>query len=381
MTKLFWACALLAVGFGVATLFGPPKMDATFYQPTISAYDRLPAVEGSPSVSVTPHRANGGRSAHPLPLRAGGEPDSLEPVRAVGSPEWNVGQEKPQWLKPAREVEPTSFLVAQDDQGVEFAAAEQVVQSGSPSNEAADVHAAARPAPAHDSLQPSQRTDRTTTQPPLDDTGPRPVYPTGNSFNNWPRWPTAAASAVEFHGDSSTVGPAGALGWPATEELSDEPPADVHVVVDGDTLQKLAARYLDDPNRGWEIYQINRDQLRSPELLPIGAVLKLPDENPLNQSASLPGNATPERPVVVARPVTEPVADAFSVSGRRPVEPAVVYSDEGMVPVRPISSPSLQVPEARLLQPVPVDWRQNQGSREGAGDNFLRRSDVSLVDP
>jgi hypothetical protein len=50
----------------------------------------------------------------------------------------------------------------------------------------------------------------------------------------------------------------------------------VHTVVDGDTLVSLAERYLNDPSRGAEIYHSNTDVLRSPELLPIGARLKIP---------------------------------------------------------------------------------------------------------
>lgn len=50
-----------------------------------------------------------------------------------------------------------------------------------------------------------------------------------------------------------------------------------HVVVDGDSLQKLAERYLDDPTRDGEIYRLNRAVLANPELLPIGVELRIPD--------------------------------------------------------------------------------------------------------
>jgi nucleoid-associated protein YgaU len=50
----------------------------------------------------------------------------------------------------------------------------------------------------------------------------------------------------------------------------------VHRVVDGDTLAGLAARYLGSAARAEEIYAANRDILNDPELLPIGAELKLP---------------------------------------------------------------------------------------------------------
>lgn len=51
-----------------------------------------------------------------------------------------------------------------------------------------------------------------------------------------------------------------------------------HVVTDGDTLPALAKRYLGDAARAEELYQLNRDRLDHPDLLPIGLVLRMPDE-------------------------------------------------------------------------------------------------------
>lgn len=49
-----------------------------------------------------------------------------------------------------------------------------------------------------------------------------------------------------------------------------------HKIVDGDTLSRLAATYLGSSERYREIYELNRDVLASPDLLPIGKTLKLP---------------------------------------------------------------------------------------------------------
>ena len=63
----------------------------------------------------------------------------------------------------------------------------------------------------------------------------------------------------------------------ATEASVDEWPADlVHVVANGDTLEKLADRYLNDAGRALEIFDLNRDQLSNPHLLPIGVELRVP---------------------------------------------------------------------------------------------------------
>jgi hypothetical protein len=55
-----------------------------------------------------------------------------------------------------------------------------------------------------------------------------------------------------------------------------------HRVADGDTLAKLAGRYLGNPARQLEIYELNRDVLPSPHALPIGTLLRMPrrDEPP-----------------------------------------------------------------------------------------------------
>jgi nucleoid-associated protein YgaU len=50
----------------------------------------------------------------------------------------------------------------------------------------------------------------------------------------------------------------------------------LHTIVDGDTLAALADRYLHDGQRAEEIFAHNRNVLASPDLLPIGAVLKIP---------------------------------------------------------------------------------------------------------
>ena len=50
-----------------------------------------------------------------------------------------------------------------------------------------------------------------------------------------------------------------------------------HQIVDGDSLESLARRYLYDPERAMDIYESNRDKLDSPNMLPIGMVLTIPD--------------------------------------------------------------------------------------------------------
>jgi hypothetical protein len=63
-----------------------------------------------------------------------------------------------------------------------------------------------------------------------------------------------------------------------------------HVVVDGDTLGDLAARYLGRAEAATEIFELNRHVLATPDLLPIGAVLKIPARRaPANDSSGTSG--------------------------------------------------------------------------------------------
>jgi len=65
----------------------------------------------------------------------------------------------------------------------------------------------------------------------------------------------------------------------------------LHKIVDGDTLSKLASEYLGRTDRYLEIYELNRDVLSSPDLLPIGKTLTIPPwqrAQPMNDQPGAP---------------------------------------------------------------------------------------------
>lgn len=64
-----------------------------------------------------------------------------------------------------------------------------------------------------------------------------------------------------------------------------------HQIVDGDTLSKLAAQYLGSAERYREIYELNREVLTNPDLLPIGKVLKIPPKLAPSSSPGEPESA------------------------------------------------------------------------------------------
>jgi nucleoid-associated protein YgaU len=67
---------------------------------------------------------------------------------------------------------------------------------------------------------------------------------------------------------------------PVNNTISHWPHEILHEVQNSDTLEKLARRYLGDPARALEIFDLNRDKLKNPEILPIGAELRIPQLDP-----------------------------------------------------------------------------------------------------
>jgi hypothetical protein len=101
------------------------------------------------------------------------------------------------------------------------------------------------------------------------------------------------------------------------------------VVVDGDSLERLAGRYLDDSSRANEIYEANRELLANPDLLPIGAELVIPTSK--NRAA-----------FDDSRPQSSLAKDS----------PLRAATNEGMVRVRPVPSAVNVLPRAQLMPPV-----------------------------
>lgn len=66
-------------------------------------------------------------------------------------------------------------------------------------------------------------------------------------------------------------------------DASEQRPREIrHVVQNSDTLEKLAKRYLGDEGRALEIFDLNRDVLDNPHLLPINAELRIPADAKVN---------------------------------------------------------------------------------------------------
>jgi nucleoid-associated protein YgaU len=92
--------------------------------------------------------------------------------------------------------------------------------------------------------------------------------------------PFAAAPALTANGAAKPQA------MPVVALQAAEPEARIHVVHQGDSLDRLAKRYLDDEGRALEIFDLNRDVLENPHLLPIGAELRIPAKTESESSAS-----------------------------------------------------------------------------------------------
>jgi nucleoid-associated protein YgaU len=91
-----------------------------------------------------------------------------------------------------------------------------------------------------------------------------------------------------------------------------------HVVVDGDTLSKLAVRYLGNSDRVAELFRANRALLSNPDLLPIGAVLEIPPAQPAT-GARPPAAEAPAAPVESDRQTWSDPSSSAPVPALMPV--------------------------------------------------------------
>lgn len=165
----------------------------------------------------------------------------------------------------------------------------------------------------------------------LDVDGPTP---------NRERWTVSAGSASPRPWDP-TVSFAGT----AKPSPSTKPSVRLHKVIDGDTLEKLAQRYMGDGRQTEAIFQANRQILIRRDLLPIGMTLTIPLDNSA-ETPSLSGSDTP----VQVRPPTE------SFPGRTvsTAEPTRTDGDSALVPV-------LKSPPPTTASQSSSPWRASFG--------------------
>lgn len=124
---------------------------------------------------------------------------------------------------------------------------------------------------------------RPTVLAPLDPGAPPPIMAKS--------YPGAPAAMTSRWGTSMALG---------TSDAGDpERGMRAHKIADGDTLEKLAERYLGSADRALEIYEANRYVLPGPDVLPIGVELRIP---PRSTAQARSGDSPPRGPLVPVHP-------------------------------------------------------------------------------
>jgi nucleoid-associated protein YgaU len=331
--KIFLASALVVVGFGVARFLGQPVLPA-----------QVPASHNT-QVPVTPF------SAPAAELTSGGSTTAVRarllpdiPATPVRTAPMNAVATRPE---PPALGSPVAMALTTNDTATisEMPRSVDCVPTiSSPIGESGPPRAKLRnEAPRAIGVDP-QSPVAIRRMPPVDGEVAEP-YKFADVQASPMKWPAppllnprhsdaapspATAIATSYNAPASPLaeGQVAPPLWPTAEE---NPEPRTHIVVDGDSLERLASRYLSDPNRSREIYELNRDVLTAPDLLPIGAELKIPD-----------------------REASAPVAhQGFQPNSAEAPSNRTVVGDN-WAPIRPASATQGVIPRAQLAPPVMV---------------------------
>jgi len=318
--RLLSTALLLAVGFALASLLGPPeladRLAASFHRGASDPGELSPlspeeAARIGPTRDFDAWRTTTAPAAPPttLPARAPAEfePGRLQPVAPVPRHEPQdtftaVAPPAATELDNRRPpVEITSWETDEASQkaGDRFASADAVWDAWSPPPEPApsakDWFAGKAPIAADQSAAAQH------------DSAPRAV----NELEpiSAPSWRSAQAAA-----SLASVG----VGDKHSNLIHG--PMTTHVVTDGDTLPKLAERYLGDAAQAQRLFDLNGDVLDHPDLLPIGAELSVPASPPRSERAT--ASAQPKSGLAPVADVPQREADAPRATLSAPQTPA-----------------------------------------------------------
>ncbi|TWT78031.1 LysM domain/BON superfamily protein [Posidoniimonas polymericola] len=316
ITKTAFALLLLACGFIAAKTFGPPdlakRLVDSWTPATQPAYGELrPAM-------VDKHQADFLPPLEMMNPPAGFAATATAPAAsAPPAAQGNSGWQANSWAAPTLAAAPASpppGAAPVASGGWDARSADPALLPSSFEEEMAPLRPAGQPSPtptawqtpATQTLDPTWGAEAATPARGSLDQWPMPASPPGPQLPTPPAFdaPTleppaqwAAPSTMPVREVSQPqpladpwAGPAVASSsaWraePVAELTPLAPPsqwedpqthARTHVVTDGDSLPRLAERYLGDTARSTEIYELNREQLTHPELLPLGLELRLP---------------------------------------------------------------------------------------------------------
>ena len=330
--KIFLASALVVVGFGVAKFLGQPVLPTQLLSHS-GASPVAPAY-----VQATPVIGGTGQAAGRVRLL----PDSL--TTRSGAPATNSDAAVPQPPRLGNTLAPVLATNEKVDtltvpRAFEFSpiSSAQIADSNTPTarlrNEAPRPIGIDPQSPAAIRRMPTENVEMAdpykiadTKAAPSTWSAPQLLNTEYNEGAMSPptTLPASYAAPVNSMPENRIAPPP----WPMQGEARE---ARTHIVTDGDSLERLASRYLSDPQRSREIYELNREVLSAPDLLPIGAELKIPE-----RMASASWDRRGFQPN----------------SGNAPQNREA--GRENMTPARPASVPQGIIPRAQLAPPVMV---------------------------
>lgn len=305
--KLFIAAVILSAGFGLAVLFGPP---ADPYVPTKSFSGSHRAVDTHALIGQT---ADGVRNPNTIGSTYLVPEVSHAPETGLAATNARLSMETKANLPERGPV---------DSPPVDSHPQARLVGVGA-SPQQLDGYAESRPqvsALPQAGVQASAESAVATVVYPR---AVSPEVPSGRDQQE----PLALPSPPVLQASFDSPGRSEASGPPALNPIRSDPPAytapRTHIIADGDSLPRLAERYLGDPQRGQEIFALNEGVLTHPDLLPIGVELRIPPRSSRS--------------------------DPSSAWGRGPQGAAL---ESGLVPVYELPVTATVAPRAQLLQPV-----------------------------
>ena len=314
LNKLFSSLILLGGGFFAASLVGPPEVIdrlSRYLQPSgVGASEGLyPLAASTPATTdawpgQAPSAGPSGSSSltGQIASVAAMTPTSSWPGDA---PTPNVAPASPWGSAPTASVEPSTLDAAAPSQdwltsqnlaatGLQAPLATDARQlTPVPRGDATAASVAASPAAPRETGEPASDgwpelraplppTVQNRTPPAFEPFGPQAVTaakPTleANPYDARPRFDAASTG---FESERNPLRYDASASQPF--DPIDRQPTAVsetfvqHIVTDGDTLPSIAERSLGDAARAPELFEMNRDRLQHPDVLPIGMVLKAP---------------------------------------------------------------------------------------------------------
>jgi|GEM_PF-6580041 len=314
--KLLLATLVLATGGGSALVFLKPD-----------AGQNLAGLFGSPQSPASDDTAT-------APSSDAAPPTATAPAKAT------VVETPPIKAEPAKKIEPVAKPESAKAPSVPAADVHPLASAGlSPPPWAAGSFPAkpvfGSPPPEGKTtivvrVNPDAKVEAKPEGKPLDKTeGPSEGALKGDLFNRLNGGPStahvdppAAGNASRYPGSRVDATPVASATTP-----QGEPEILMHTVRDGDTLRRLAERYLGDQNRYLEIFDANRQLLKNPEVLPIGSRLSI---------ALRPASSVPPR---------DPIRASEEATSLPPVTAGIDPPRGGLKTLRPL----------RPMVPLPPD--------------------------